>query len=337
MNRTEPKVSVTIDLLADGKHHGHLIIPHSRNESGWGAVHLPIVSIRNGAGQTILLTGGNHGDEYEGPIALMKLSRALEAGGIKGQVIIIPALNFPAVLNGSRLSPIDGVNMNRAFPGRRDGSVSLMIAHFVHHKILPLADVVLDIHSGGKTMMFSPFACYHRIPDAEVMERAKQAMLAFGAPISLELVELDSEGMLDTEVEEMGKIFVGCEIGGGGTSTPETVLITEIGVRNLLAHFEIIDEKPISCEDRGLPPTRLMHMPDSDCYLISNDAGIYETLIDLDESVKKGDAVGQVHFPEKLERKPVVYCAGRDGTLIGRTHKTLVGIGDFLGMIATEM
>jgi len=50
MNRTEPKVSATIDLLADGKHHGHLIIPHSRNESGWGAVHLPIVSIRNGAG-----------------------------------------------------------------------------------------------------------------------------------------------------------------------------------------------------------------------------------------------------------------------------------------------
>ena len=38
MNHTEPKVSLTIDLLADGKHHGHLIIPHSRNESGWGAV-----------------------------------------------------------------------------------------------------------------------------------------------------------------------------------------------------------------------------------------------------------------------------------------------------------
>jgi len=60
--------------------------------------------------------------------------------------------------------------------------------------------------------------------------------------------------MLDTEVEDMGKIFVGCELGGGGTSTPETVSITEIGVRNLLAHFEIIDEKPLSCEDRGLPP-----------------------------------------------------------------------------------
>ena len=337
MNHTESKVSSTVDFLADGKHHGYLSIPHSHNNSGWGAVHLPIVSIRNGVGKTMLLTGGNHGDEYEGPIALMKLARTLEAMEICGQVIIIPALNFPAVLTGTRLSPIDGINMNRAFPGRRDGSVSLMIAHFVHQKILPLSDVVLDIHSGGKSMMFSPFACYHRISDEKVMERAKQAMLAFGAPIGLELVELDAEGMLDTDVEEMGKIFVGCELGGGGTSTPETVLIAEIGIRNLLAHFEIINEKSLSREDRGLPSTRLMNMPDSDCYLISNDYGIFETLIDLGETLKKGDLVGQVHFPEKPERVPVVYCAGRDGTLIGRTHKALVGTGDFLGMIASEI
>ena len=71
MNQTESKISATIDFSADGKHLGYLSIPHSRNESGWGTVHLPIVSIRNGAGQTMLLTGGNHGDEYEGPIALM--------------------------------------------------------------------------------------------------------------------------------------------------------------------------------------------------------------------------------------------------------------------------
>jgi N-alpha-acetyl-L-2,4-diaminobutyrate deacetylase len=215
MTKTETKVSSTVDLSADGRHHGYLNIPHSRDDSGWGAVHLPIISIRNGEGPTIFLTGGSHGDEYEGPIALMKLARTLDASEISGQVIIIPALNYPAVMAGTRLSPIDGVNMNRAFPGTRGGSVSSMIAHFVHQKILPLADVVLDIHSGGKTLMFSPFACYHRIPDIGIMGQARQAVLAFGAPISLELVELDAEGMLDTAVEDMGKTFVGCELGGG--------------------------------------------------------------------------------------------------------------------------
>ncbi|MCP4487393.1 MAG: N-alpha-acetyl diaminobutyric acid deacetylase DoeB [Gammaproteobacteria bacterium] len=337
MTLTEPKVSSTIDFFADGKHYGHLSIPHSRNDSGWGAVHLPIVSIRNGEGPTIVFTGGNHGDEYEGPIALMKLARSLHAEKIHGQVIVIPALNYPAVLAGSRVSPIDGVNMNRAFPGKRDGSVSSMIAHFVHQKILPLADAVMDIHSGGKTMMFSPFACYHQIPYTDVMQKARQATLAFAAPISLELVELDAEGMLDTAVEDMGKVFISCELGGGGTTTTQTVAIAETGVRNLLRHFGITQEQPQKLEDREAEPSRLLHMPDSACYIISNDAGIYETLLDLNSTVSQGDAIGQIHFPQKPEQNPVVYRAARDGSLIGRTHKALVESGDFLALIAADM
>jgi N-alpha-acetyl-L-2,4-diaminobutyrate deacetylase len=223
MPETEPKVGISIDIDADGKQFGHLSIPHSRNESGWGAVHLPIVSIKNGNGPTVALTGGNHGDEYEGPIALLKLVRALEPARISGRVIVIPALNYPAVMAGVRVSPIDGVNMNRAFPGKRDGSVSQMIAHFVQHKILPECDALFDIHSGGKTMMFSPFACYHRLADEALTQRASEAVEAMAAPISLELVELDAEGMLDTAVEDMGKVFVGTELGGGGTTTTETV------------------------------------------------------------------------------------------------------------------
>jgi N-alpha-acetyl-L-2,4-diaminobutyrate deacetylase len=236
---TEPKVGISIDIEAEGKHFGHLSIPHSRNESGWGAVHLPIVSIKNGGGPTVVFTGGNHGDEYEGPIALLKLVRALDPASVHGRVIVIPALNYPAVMGGARVSPIDGVNMNRAFPGRRDGSVTQMIAHFVQHKILPGCDVLFDIHSGGKTMMFSPFACYHRLADEALTNRAREAVEAMAAPISLELVELDAEGMIDTAVEDMGKIFVGTELGGGGTATTGTVAIAETAVRNLLAHLGV--------------------------------------------------------------------------------------------------
>ncbi|MFP6731925.1 MAG: succinylglutamate desuccinylase/aspartoacylase family protein [Alphaproteobacteria bacterium] len=331
------KVSCSIDLSAEGKQFGRLEIPHSRNDSGWGAVHLPIISIRNGTGPTLAFTGGNHGDEYEGPIALMKLARSLQADEMAGQAIIIPALNYPAVMAGTRLSPIDGVNMNRAFPGQRAGSVSSMIAHFVQTIILPRADGLLDIHSGGKSMMFSPFACYHKTDDQAVMAEAKRAMLAFDAPISLELVELDAEGMLDTAVEDMGKIFVGTELGGGGTTTTHSVSVAEIGARNLLAHFGIIDEAPVSREQRGLAPTRMMHMPDAECYVIAEDDGIYEALIDLDSPVEAGDAIGQVHFPEKPERAPALYRAGRPGILIGRTHKALVTAGDFLGLIAVDI
>ncbi len=337
MPGTEPKVAISIDIEADGKQFGHLSIPHSRNESGWGAVHLPIVSIKNGNGPLVALTGGNHGDEYEGPIALLKLVRSLEPEQISGRVIVIPALNYPAVMVGARVSPIDGVNMNRAFPGKRDGSVTRMIAHFVQHKILPECDALFDIHSGGKTMMFSPFACYHRLDDEALTQRAREAVEAMAAPISLELVELDAEGMLDSAVEDMGKMFVGCELGGGGTTTTETVAIAETAIRNLLAYLGVIDEAPVSRESRGLPPSRAMHMPDSGCYLIADDDGLYEALVDLNAEVHEGDPVGQIHFPERPERAPVIYRAGTSGTLIGRTHKVLVVPGDFLALIAHDI
>ena len=336
MTNSEPKVGISIDIEADGKQFGHLSVPHSRNESGWGALHLPIVCIRNGDGPTVVFTGGNHGDEYEGPIALLKLVRTLEARQISGRVIAIPALNFPAVMNGTRVSPIDGVNMNRAFPGRRDGSVSQMIAHFVQHRLLPACDALFDIHSGGKTMMFSPFACYHRLPDEALTRRARDAVAAMAAPISLELVELDADGMLDTAVENMGKLFVGTELGGGGTTTPATIAIAETAIRNLLAHLGVIDEKPLSREARGLPPGREMHMPEPGCFLIADGAGLYEALVDLDTDVREGDPVGQIHFPERPGREPAVYRARTSGTMIGRTHKVLVGPGDFLALIAHD-
>jgi len=337
MTAKPPKVTATVDFERDGKQFGHLSVPHSRNDSGWGAVHLPIVSIRNGGGPTVVFTGGNHGDEYEGPIALLKLVRALDAAEIQGQVIVIPALNFPAVMAGTRVSPIDGVNMNRAFPGRRDGGVSSMIAHFVQHEIVPRCDALCDIHSGGKTLFFSPFAAYHTIPNQAVMDRAKAATLAFGAPICLEMVELDAEGMLDTSVEEMDKVFVSTELGGGGGTTAETVAIAETGARNLLAHFGVIDAEPATREARGLPPSRMLCTPEPSCFTIAEDRGIYEILVDLDREVAEGDTIGQVHFPERPERAPAVYRAGTSGTLIGRTHNALVEPGDFLSLVAQEL
>ncbi|MEM7223382.1 MAG: succinylglutamate desuccinylase/aspartoacylase family protein [Pseudomonadota bacterium] len=331
MATTEPKVSVSIDLEAEGKQFGHLSIPHSHNESGWGAVHLPIVSIAGGTGPTVVLTGGNHGDEYEGPIALLKLVRALEPEQVSGRVIVIPALNFPAVMAGTRVSPIDGVNMNRAYPGKRDGSVTQMIAHFVQEKIIPRCQGLMDIHSGGKTMTFSPFAAYHRLEDPELTARCKEAALAAGAPITLELVELDAAGMLDTAVEEAGRVFVSTELGGGGTTTTDTVAIAERAVAGFLGHMGATEAPPPA------RASRVMHMPDAGCYAIAEEAGLYEALVDLDQPVAKGDAIGQIHFPARPERPPEVYRAGTAGTLIGRSHKVLIAPGDFLGLIAQDI
>ena len=87
MSEQASKVATSIDFDADGKQHGSFNVPHSRNDSAWGSLRVPITVIKNGTGSTLLFTAGNHGDEYEGQIALMKLARGLESAEIQGRVI----------------------------------------------------------------------------------------------------------------------------------------------------------------------------------------------------------------------------------------------------------
>ena len=70
-------VKSTIDFERDGLQHGFLKLPHSHDESAYGSVMIPISVVKNGEGPTALLTGGNHGDEYEGPIALFDLAQKI--------------------------------------------------------------------------------------------------------------------------------------------------------------------------------------------------------------------------------------------------------------------
>lgn len=338
MSKPSPKpskVSTNVDFAAKGKQVGYLAAPHSRNDSGWGSARFPIACIANGTGPTVFFTGGNHGDEYEGPIALTRLIQALDPKEVQGRVIVMPYLNAPAVAAGTRLSPIDGVNMNRAFPGNRDGTVTPMIADYLFRHVIPLADAVCDIHSGGKTMYFSPFGAIHDLDDKALQAKAHAALLAFDPPVALVLRELDAEGMLDTAVEGLGKIFVTTELGGGGTTTRATLAVAERGVRNLLKHFGILAGKPETRASLGLPPTRRMTMPDA-AYVVSDDAGLLEMLVDVDDPVKQGQPIARIYRVEAPGVAPAVYAAGCDGVLLGRSHLCLVKPGDFLAMVAQD-
>ena len=118
----------SINLDASGKQQGYLQVPYSDNLGGWANEMIPMTIIANGAGPTVLVLGGNHGDEFQRQIAAMKLARELTPEMIAGRIILIPSLNFPAARSATRLSPLDGMNMNRAFPGQPEGAVTSQIA-----------------------------------------------------------------------------------------------------------------------------------------------------------------------------------------------------------------
>ena len=292
---------------------------------------MPIIVIKNGEGPTVLLTGANHGVEYEGPITLVKLCAQLEPSAVRGQVIIIPALNYPAFRAGRRTSTTDGGNMNRAFPGKSDGTSTEMIAHYVTSTVLPLCDAVVNIHAGGRTMYLSPCTVIHELADKELMARTQAVSKAFGAPISLILVELDASGMLDTALEEAGKVFVLTEPGDGGSASVETISTAEIGVRNILCHFNMIDEVPV-VRPSG---TRVMRTL-GEAYVPAMASGLYEIVAEVGAEVAAGDAIGRIHFVDDAERVPLVHTAPRAGTVIQRHLPGLIEKGDCLALIAED-
>src|SRR3546814_624324 len=170
--------------------------------------------------------------------------------------------------------------MNRSFPGRPDGTVTQMIAHYVATVLVPRADLVLDLHSGGRTLDFVPFAATHRLADKALEARAIAAVEAFAAPVGVVMLELDAEGMLDTWVEGLGKLFVTTELAGGGSSTVRSNRVAAAGVRNVLRHIGILAGEP---EISG--PSRMMDMPDERCFVAAEHSGIHEPLVDLGDEV----------------------------------------------------
>jgi N-alpha-acetyl-L-2,4-diaminobutyrate deacetylase len=193
--------------------------------------------------------------------------------------------------------------------------------------IAPLADFVLDLHSGGKTLTFLPFAAAHALPDKDQQARCEAAMEAFGAPYSLLLLE-DTAGMYDNAAEAMGKVFVSTELGGGGTATAEAVAIARRGIRNLLVHAGILKAAPAPHASIRLA------MPDADCYVISESAGLLEMCVDLGATVRKGERIARIYDTTHTGGQPIAYRAGRDGLLTGRHVPGLIDIGDVIAVVA---
>lgn len=321
-------MTLTVDLDTDGVSHGFMRLPYSRDDSAWGSVMIPITVAKNGDGPTALITGANHGDEYEGPLALVELAATIRASDLTGRVIIVPFMNQPAFVAGTRTSPIDAGNMNRAFPGRPDGTVTEKIADFFQRMLLPLADVVLDFHSGGKTLDFLPFAASHVLDDKEHEARCTAARDAFNAPYAMQMLEIDSAGMYDNAVEMMGKTFVTTELGGAGSSTPDTVAIARKGLRNLLIHAGI------RRGEMELGPSQHLIQDDADCFHFSPIGGMIEYHKALGDPVLANDLLARIWNSTQTGVKPLEIRSKMDGLLAVRHTYGLIQPGDCLAVLA---
>lgn len=307
----------TVDFGKTGKQTGFIEVPHSVHDDAWGVIPVPVAVISNGRGPTVLLEGGNHGDEYEGPIALGELIRDLDPGMVSGRLIFIPAINLPAVMAASRTSPVDDLNFNRTFPGNPLGSPTQQIAAYVNDVLFPLADAFLDLHSGGSSLAMIPSAIIEPVADPAHAKRIQAAVRAFGAPMAVAIDNRGDPRTATASAARAGLTVVGTEMAGAGTVSIDALRLCRRGVRNVLAHLGALPP-----EMAGPPraPTPIYALPGPDAYVLATDEGVFEPYHENGAAVRAGEPAGRIHFLNDPSRRPVELAYRADGVLYGRRH-----------------
>lgn len=334
---TLSSIRPTVDFARTGKQFGHLYVPYSHNLGGWANLMLPIAVVARGKGPTVLVLAGNHGDEYPGQVAIMRLLRELSPEQVHGRIVLIPTLTMPAAKAATRLSPLDGKNFNRCFPGDPGGTVSEIIAHYLTTVLFPLADIVIDIHTGGRSMDFYPCAHMHLVPAGPQREKMLTGTEAWNTDFCFLYADIAGTGLLPVEAETQGKIVLTTEMGGSENVTAQVHRLTQSGLRNVLIHVGALEGKTQSRADLGLPPTRWVQSLNWDDYRFAPESGVYENIVPIGESVSAGQTVGAIHFLERPEREPATVVANAAGILIATRAPSIVAQGDCVACIAHEV
>jgi N-alpha-acetyl-L-2,4-diaminobutyrate deacetylase len=321
-----------VDLGKAGKQTGFLMIPHSPHDDAWGVTRVPLAVIANGSGPTVILEGGNHGDEYEGPITICELIRELDPAEVQGRLILMPANNVHAVMAGRRTSPVDNLNFNRTFPGEPRGTITQQISAYIADHIFPIGDAFLDLHSGGSSLDILPSAIIEPAADPELRRKNIAAVRAFDAPLTVVINNLGDPGTATATACRAGLITVGTEMAGGGRVSIDALNICRRGVRNVLAHLGVLDKKHAS------PPRAdgmILGLPGTRAYVYASIEGIFEPFHENGAKVREGQPAGRIHCTWDPSRVPETLHYRADGIVYGRRQPGHVKPGNCCLILAS--
>ncbi len=291
-----------IDLDSDGRHGGFLRVPHSVHRSAYGWIPAPIISLKNGSGPVVLMLGGNHGDEFEGQVALSKLASTLDLARLRGQVIMLPMANYPAAKAGLRTSPLDQGNLNRSFPGDPAGNPTQMMAHYIESELLERADYLLDIHSGGSSMRYQPTLLMAEYEDHGDRTRSLQLASALGFPRILLYPESRSAAYSSSAARRRNVIGMTAEMAGGGDVNREAMALLERALPRYLSACGVFDAP--GSDDKG-GGSEYFRLNQESGYLYARHEGVFEPAVGLNEDVQAGQVAGWIHSPEVPFSEPV--------------------------------
>lgn len=260
-----------------------------------GKLSIPILAARgNQDGQTMIVTAGIHGDEYEGMEAIYRVFDVLDPERMKGTFVAAPIVTLPAFWMGIRSNPVDLKNMARVFPGKPNGSFSERLAWELLHRLLQHASLYIDLHSSGRNYRMLTLCGYSTVGKQSVV--AREAAFVFGAPV-VWAHSSTAPGRTLSATLERGIPSLYTEAYGGGHVRPIDLECYTNGLANILKLLDITVLDQVGLPD-GYRPRVLGGSGNMDVGIKCQCGGLFFPSQELGATVRAGAILGIVRSLE---------------------------------------
>jgi len=287
------------------------------------SIDVPVIIERSKKpGPTVLITAGIHGDEVNG----VEIVRQIIAKGInkpkRGTIICIPVINVFGFIHMDRLFP-DGRDLNRVFPGSKNGSLASRVAHQLMTKIVPHADLILDFHTGGADRFN---AAQVRVVKNEVV--LDELAETFGAPFIFYSKNLGNS--FRNSAYRKGIPMLLFE-GGKSFNIHNTITNTGVnGTKRVLSHLEML-RSPFKVSKPKKEAVKILESK----WLRASYSGMFKPTISINSLVEKGEVLGNITDPYGNFNHFIK--APNSGYIFNINQSPLVYQGDAIFHISTKL
>lgn len=266
--------------------------------------------IENGTSKKRLsLVTGTHGDELEGQYLAYMIGSYLDEhiDCLDGIVDIYPALNPMGIDSITRGVPMFDLDMNRVFPGSKDGTMIEMICSMIVDDIVG-SDVCIDVHSSNIFLQ--------EIPQIRMSVPTAPALLPYAKMMNVDFIWVHDaatvlESTLAHTLNTRGTKTLVVEMGVGMRITKEYCKQLFDGIFNLLKELGMWSGETTPVREPIVSEGREVGFVNSDA------AGIFVPCVSFGETVEKGNHIGDVVDPlsSKIVEKVDAVCDGMIFTL----------------------
>jgi predicted deacylase len=269
-------------------------------------VEFPIVELRGASdGPTLCLLAGVHGCEYSSIQAVRTLVRTLPASELAGRVLALAFVNPASFLQRTPfVSPQDGKNPNRSFPGDRDGSFTEALAYHVFHQLIEPSDFLVDLHGGDQVEALHPFVLFD---ESEAGATARRMALAFGFENVVQVPRAERiDGSTSAAAGDAGIPAIIAEAGGRGLLEQPAVDLLCGGVRSVLQELGMLAGEPA--------PAPSATVSRRFAWLYAPEAGWWRSDVQPGDEVAAGQPLGAIEDLFGDERHAI--AAPEDGIVL---------------------